>query len=74
MWHMDDWGYGMMGIGMLFNVLFWAVVIVGIVALVKWLFGASRHARERPLDVLKTRYAKGEVTREQYEQMKKDLR
>lgn len=30
-------------------------------------------AREDPLTILKTRYAKGEITREQYESMKKDI-
>jgi uncharacterized membrane protein len=28
---------------------------------------------EDPLEILKHRYAKGEITREQYEEMKKDL-
>lgn len=73
MWHMDGWGYGMMGMGVLFMILFWALAILGIVALVKWLGGSRPQGGERPLDVAKMRYAKGELTREQYEQMKKDL-
>lgn len=33
----------------------------------------SEFTRETPLEILKRRYAKGEVTKEQYEEMKKDL-
>lgn len=69
MWHMDGWGYGPMGVGM----LFWVLVVLAIVALVKWLAGARRETGERPLDIVRARYAKGEIAREQYEQMKKDL-
>jgi len=73
MWHMDGWGYGPTGVGMLFVLLFWVLVVLAIVALVKWLAGARRETGERPLDIVRARYAKGEITREQYEQMKKDL-
>jgi len=31
-------------------------------------------ARETPVDILQTRYAKGEITKEQFEEMKRDLR
>jgi len=68
------WGWGM-GFGWIFMVLFWALIILGIVALARWLFvaGGSGRSGQRPLDILKERYARGEINREQYEQMRRDL-
>jgi putative membrane protein len=76
---MGDWGGGWgwgMGFGGIFMILFWALVVFGIVALAKWIFSAGNPgggAGRRPLDVLKERYARGEINREQYEQMRRDL-
>ena len=64
------------GIGML---LFGAFIIIGIVLLAVWLAqnagqsSVSTTRGESPLDILKVRYAKGEITREQYEEMRRDL-
>ncbi len=62
------------GIGML---LFWLLIIVGVV----WLIQSSSRgsavstpASESPLDVLKRRYASGEINKEQFEEMKKNLK
>ncbi|HYL88841.1 MAG TPA: SHOCT domain-containing protein [Burkholderiales bacterium] len=69
------WGWGM-GFGWIFMILFWALVILGIVALAKWLFsvgGGAGSSGKSALDLLKERYARGEVSREQYEQMRRDL-
>lgn len=70
-------GFGMMGgLAML---LFWALVIAGIVWLVQ---SATRGAgqsntgsrsSESPLDILKRRYAAGEINREQFDEMKRNL-
>ena len=72
----DGWsgGWGM-GFGWIFMLVFWALIILGIVALARWLLSSSpgRSAGTRPLDVLKERYARGELTREQYEQMRRDI-
>jgi putative membrane protein len=53
-------------------ILFWVLIALGIVALVKWLFSAGGSGKSA-LDILKERYAKGEIDREQYEQMRRDL-
>lgn len=74
-WGGWGWGWGM-GFGWIFMILFWALVILGIVALAKWVFSAgssSSGSGGRALDVLKERYARGEINREQYEQMRRDL-
>ncbi len=70
-------GWGWWGTHMLFSAFFWIVVIAAIVLGVRWLAASgrseSRPARETALDILKTRYAKGEIGREEFEQKKRDL-
>lgn len=75
-------GWGM-GFGFLFMILFWVLVVLGIVALVRWLQLQSQSGRDRgsgeprrdktPLEIARERYARGEIDREEYEQMKRDL-
>lgn len=66
----EGMGWGWIGLGMVHMLLFWVVVVLGIVALLRWLAGGPPDERSRPIDILKARYAKGELTREQFEQMK----
>ncbi len=74
-------GYGMMdGYGGVFMMLLWALLIVGIVLLIVWLVrqsgsrgGGSDDRVETALDILKKRYAKGEIGKEEFEQMKREL-
>jgi len=64
-------------------VLFWIVVVVGILALTRWLFGQSQRGRishpqgkesfESAFEILRKRYARGEITKEEFENMKKDI-
>ena len=69
-------GYGMMGFGMgfgfIFMLLFWGLVIWLIVTLIN----ASQSNKNEPdsLTILKRRYASGEITKKQYEEMRKGLR
>ena len=69
--HMMPYGYG----GMFMWILFLIIIGVVLYAVIRGAkssgtFGASG---ETPLDILKKRYAKGEITKDQFEQMKKDL-
>lgn len=71
---------GMMGMGMMiFMSVFWiailALIIVTITFMVRKLQGKDDKAiiNETPLDILKKRYAKGEIEREEFENKKKDL-
>jgi putative membrane protein len=71
-------GYGMGIFGGLFMLVFWGLIIVGLVLLVRWLWDQGRPARgssggEAPLDILKRRYARGEITKDEYDRMKQDL-
>jgi putative membrane protein len=76
---MMGWGYGMGWFGMILMALFWIAVIVGIIFLIRWLFvstGAKGHgvtSEDSPLEILKRRYARGEINKEEFEQKKKDL-
>ena len=75
MWgYMDHYGWGGMGFGML---LFWGLLIVGIVMLVKCTMSSGscgkRDGEKSALDILKERYARGEIEREEFEQKKHDL-
>lgn len=58
------------------QIAFWVLVIAGAVWLVLWLarrMGVVGPPRESPLDILKARYARGELSTEQYEEMKRRL-
>ncbi len=72
---MTDCGWmPMMGFGMLFMALFWVALIVGIVLVVKWLMGQGGASREdSALDILKKRYARGEINKQEFEECKRDL-
>lgn len=78
MWGGYDYGWGWgMGFGMISMVLFWVLVILGIVILVKWIAagsaGGDRTPAKTALDILKERYARGEIGRDEFEQKKRDI-
>ncbi len=71
---------GMGGFGMGFGWLFWIVILAVIIWAVIRLVNANQNREVYPgskgedaLEVLKKRYAKGEISREEFERMKRDL-
>ncbi len=76
MWHdMGATGWGWMIFGGLHMLLFWALIILGIIALLKWLKapGSKDTYAKSPLHILQQRYARGEIDREEYEEKKAEL-
>ena len=73
--NMMHWGNfsGMgFGFGWIFMVLFWAFVILGIAYLLKQLLSSGNSGKkgETALDILKKRYAAGEITKDEYGEKK----
>ncbi len=82
-------GYGLMGWGnygwiwMILNLIITVAVIFGIVWLIIWLvrrtgtngqtYFSQGFDAQSPREILQSRYARGEITREQYLQILKDL-
>ncbi|MCL4417412.1 MAG: SHOCT domain-containing protein [Actinobacteria bacterium] len=75
------WGWPMMafgGIGMILSFVFFVLIVIGIILLIVWLVKRTGNnitdkTGKHSLEILKERYAKGEITKEQYDDMKKEL-
>lgn len=71
--------YGSWGIwGAVFNLIFTILIIVGIVLLIYWIVSQFTRSEQittksKSLEILRERYAKGEISKEEFESMKKDL-
>ena len=82
----SPWGMHMMwgswGVGMrLMMFLFWAALIVAVVYFIRWLITAGDHRQqavtghgtESALDILQKRYARGEISKAEFQDMRQDL-
>ncbi len=72
---MGAWGW----IGGIAMILFWILIVVGLVVLIRFLIARTRAegtgaaSHRDPVDILRERYAKGEIDREEFERKKTDL-
>jgi len=73
---MGNWGHMMYGYG---GGFMWLILLVLVGVVIYFLLQASKpkgpdaSVIETPLDILKKRYAKGEIDKEEFDRMKKDL-
>lgn len=71
------YGNGMMGGMWFFSLLFWILIFAGVAFIVRWL--TERNSDRSPpaesaLEILQKRYARGEIDKEAFEQMKRDIK
>jgi len=73
--HPMTWMWGAWGIGMgLLMLVFWGLIIAGIVLAIRWLVRQGREpGSSRALDILRERYARGEINKEEFEAKRRDL-
>lgn len=75
----DGWGWGHMIYGPLMMIVFWGGLIVVVLLAVRWLGGGLPHKHNGPmkqnnaLEILKERFARGEIDKEEFEQRKRLL-
>ena len=63
-WHWGMW---------IFFIIFWLLIILGIAAIIRW-FNAKTWKKESSIEILEKRYAKGEISKEEFEKMKEKIK
>ena len=76
-WHWEMhpmwwWGWGIGMMAMMF--LFWVIVIIGLIVGIRWLLVKVKGAPpDSALEILRQRYARGEINKDEFETKQKDL-
>lgn len=65
------------GGGMIFGLILWVLIIIGIIYLIRWIIretsGGKESKKSEAIEILKERYAKGEINKQEFEEKLKDL-
>lgn len=73
---MMGWSHMGWGLGWIMMIVFWTLVILGIIALVKWVAIQGRvnsNDSEPALEILRRRYARGEIIEEEFKKMREKI-
>ncbi len=76
---MREWGFSLGWLFLAIMAAFWIAVVLVIIFLIRWLVisttrkGRGPRTEDSALEILRLRYAKGEINKEEFEQKKKDL-
>ena len=73
MMYYNDFFFSHFFFGPFFMIVFWALIIWGIVSFINYISRSSKGKSNNAEEILKERYAKGELTKDQFETMKKDI-
>ena len=77
-WH-DGWGWGHMFFGSFMMLLFWGALILLIILAVRYMGGGPTRGGDEPaqknraIDILEERFARGEIDKEEFEERKQLL-
>jgi len=69
-----NWGYSWIGGSVM--IFFWILVIIGVIVFIRGLTGnrlCGVQTDETPLEMLRRRYARGDMTKDEFEAKKRDL-
>ncbi len=72
-----EYGWGMGLLGMIAMVIFWVAIVAGAIYIIRLLatpHNPETRTKESPEEILKKRYARGEIGKEEFQQLLKDLR
>jgi len=75
--NMMNFGFGVMGgFGWIFMIFWWVLIITGIVYFVRWLIrqSGSGGSGKSALDILKERYARGEISKQEFEEKSREIK
>lgn len=85
MWNSANWGNGFCNglpffsfghgfFGGIFPLLFWGLIIFGVIWLIRQIFSGNKSLkRDNALEILKKRYASGEINQQEFSEMKSAL-